>query len=72
MTQNDFLKFAFEEAMNDMNPNSLEPEVARKTLEVGMRGYAEREGCKFTDEEIAKTIDAGLAELDKAKADFTY
>ena len=33
MTQNDFLKFAFEEAMNDMNPNSLEPEVARKTLE---------------------------------------
>ena len=30
MTQNDFLKFAFEEAMNDMNPNSLEPEVAKE------------------------------------------
>ncbi len=72
MTQNDFLRFAFEEAVNDLNPNSLEPDVARETLEVGMKAYAEREGCKFTDEEIAKTIDAGLAELAKAKTDFNY
>ena len=72
MTQNDFLRFAFEEAVNDLNPNSLEPDVARETLEVGMKAYAEREGCKFTDEEIAKTINDGLAELTKAKTDYNY
>ncbi len=72
MTQNDFLRFAFEEAVNDLNPNSLEPDVARETLEVGMKAYAEREGCKFTDEEIAKTINDGLAELAKAKTDYNY
>ena len=68
MTQNDFLRFAFEEAVNDLNPNSLQADVAKETLKVGMKAYAEREGCKFTDEEIEKTIENGLAELNEAKA----
>ena len=72
MTQNDFLRFAFEEAVTDLNPNSLQADVAKETLKVGMKAYAEREGCKFTDEEIEKTIENGLAELNEAKADFTY
>ena len=55
MTQNDFLRFAFEEAVNDLNPNSLQADVAKETLKVGMKAYAEREGCKFTDEEIEKS-----------------
>ncbi len=32
MTQNDFLRFAFEEAVNDLNPNSLQADVAKETL----------------------------------------
>ena len=68
ITQKDFLRFAFEEAINEVNPNSIERDVVKPIIKTGMQAYADREGCKFTDEEIAETIEAGLAELDAAKA----
>lgn len=72
ITQKDFLRFAFEEAINEVNPNSIKREVAEPIIKTGMQAYAEREGCKFTEEEIEETIKAGLAELDAAKADFEH
>mgnify|MGYP007029433900 CR=1 FL=1 len=63
MTQNDFLRFAFEEAVNDLNPNSLQADVAKETLKVGMKAYAEREGCKFTDEEIENIVQEHFREF---------
>lgn len=72
ITQKDFLRFAFEEAVNEVNPSAIDRSAAEATVETGMRAYAEREGCKFTDEEIAETIAAGLDELEKAKEDFAH
>ncbi len=72
IAQKDFLKFAFEEAINEVNPNAVEKDVAKATIATGMKAYADREGCTFTDAEIAETIDAGLAELEKAKEDFEH
>ena len=50
ITQKDFLKFAFEEAINEVNPNSVDKDVAKATIATGMKAYADREGCTFTDE----------------------
>ena len=72
ITQKDFLKFAFEEAINEVNPNSVDKDVAKATIATVMKAYADREGCKFTDEEIAETIEAGLKELDKANEDYEH
>ena len=72
MTQNDFLRFAFEEAITEVNPNAIDPEDAEAIIKTGMQAYAEREGRKFTDEEIKETIKAGLAELNAAKADYEH
>ncbi len=72
ITQKDFLKFAFEEAITEVNPNAVDKDVAKATIATSMKAYADREGCKFTDAEIAETIAAGLAELEKAKEDFEH
>ena len=72
ITQKDFLKFAFEEAINEVNPNSVDKDVAKATIATGMKAYADREGCEFTDEELAVTIEAGLKELDKANVDYEH
>ena len=56
ITQKDFLRFAFEEAINEVNPNSIERDVVKPIIKTGMQAYADREGCKFTDEEIAEGI----------------
>ena len=72
ITQEDFLNFAFEEAINEVNPNAVDKNVLKATIKTGMMAYAEREGCHFTDEEIAKKIEEGIAELDMAKKDFDF
>jgi predicted transcriptional regulator len=72
ITQNDFLNFAFEEAINEVNPNAVEKDVLKATIKTGMMAYAEREGCHFTDEEVAEKIEEGIAELDSAKKDFEF
>ena len=36
ITQKDFLKFAFEEAINEVNPNSVDKDVAKATVETNI------------------------------------
>lgn len=72
ITQKDFLQFAFEEAITSVNPSSVDKETAKAVIKTGMMAYADREGCKFTAAEVAETIEAGLAELEKSGEDFSH
>lgn len=72
ITQKDFLQFAFEEAITSVNPNSVDKDTAKAVIKTGMMAYADREGCKFTAEEVAETIEAGLAELENTKEDYSH
>ncbi len=70
--KNDFLKFAFEEAINSVNVNSLREDVVQDTIATGMKAYAQREGMEFSKEEIEETIAKGLSALNKAGDDFKF
>ena len=37
ITQKDFLRFAFEEAINEVNPNSIERDVVKPIIKTGMQ-----------------------------------
>ena len=67
------LDFAFNEAVNTLNPNSMiDEKLLFAALETAMNGYAAREGYEFTPEEVKATIVAGLETLKKSGVDFKF
>lgn len=68
----DLLRFAFEEATNAVNVNSVDEKIAESVIKTGMRAYAHREGFEFSEREIKETIREGLGTLKEAGADFRF
>lgn len=74
MSKKEMLDKAFEEAVTEVNVNSLEGEgdAIEEVITTHMKAYAEREKVEFTDEEISATIVAGLKTIHEAGKDFSY
>lgn len=70
ITKKDFLDYAFESALNSVNFNSMQDEIAEDVIATGMKAYAADQGISFTDEEIHATIVAGIESMRAAGADF--
>lgn len=70
ITKKDFLDYAFESALNSVNFNALQDEIAEDVIATGMKAYAADQGISFTDEEIHATIIAGIESMKAAGKDF--
>ncbi len=64
-----YLDFAFEKTVNTL-PTMLQGREALNLIATGMRAYAKENNYTFTDEQIMETIKKGIAELEKAGADY--
>ena len=64
------LDYAFEEAVRTLNVFTLENTLLKDAIFTSMKGYADRKGYEFADEDIKATIVAGLDTLKKSGADF--
>lgn len=64
------LDYAFEEAVRTLNVFTLENTLLKDAIFTSMKGYADRNGYEFADEDIKATIVAGLDTLKKSGADF--
>lgn len=64
-----YLDFAFETTVNTI-PTMLQGKEALTFISTGMKAYAKENNYTFTDEQIMATIKKGIAELEKAGADF--
>ena len=70
MSANKYLDFAFETAVDAIDVGAFKPEDTLKIIITGMKSYRDRNGFKFSDEEIRERAVAGLKELAVAEADF--
>lgn len=71
-SKKNFLDFAFEEAIKNVNIAGIEDSILMDTLITGMHAYADKVGQTFTEEEMRATIVAGLETLRKAGHDFSF
>lgn len=69
-TQKDFLEFAFQEAVENVNIGALKKDEIIDVIKTGMQTYAEKNNQKFTPEEIEEKIASGLKEMKAAGKDF--
>ena len=46
INQNDFLNFAFEEALNELNSSAVDKDVLSDAIMPGIMPYAEIEACE--------------------------
>ena len=69
-TREDLLNYAFETVQNTLNLGAFSDADALNYVITGMKGYAQRAGYDFTDEEIIEKAAAGIKELRHASADF--
>ncbi len=71
-TQKDFLEFAFQEAVGNVNIASLKETEIIDVIKTGMKSYAAKNNQTFTMEEIEKKIAEGLKEMNIAGKDFSF
>ena len=73
MSKKELLDKAFNEAVTEVNVNSMETDnITEEVLATSMRAFAEREKVDFTEDEIKATIIAGLETMKEVGKDFTY
>lgn len=68
--EEDYLEMAFQYAASTLDLGGFKHEDALKFAITGMKDYATRNGHALTDEQIRAKAQAGLAELERATADF--
>ncbi len=69
-TEEDYLDYAFQYAASTLDLGAFKPEEALQFAVTSMRDYAQRNGHDLKLEDIKARAKKGIAELDRAAADF--
>ena len=69
-TNDEYLEMAFQYAASTLDLGGFKHEDALQFAITGMKDFAVRNGYNLTDEQIRAKAQSGLAELDRAAADF--
>ncbi len=69
-TEADYLDYAFQYAASTLDLGAFKPEEALQFAVTSMKDYAKRNGHDLKDEDIKARAKKGIAELDRAAADF--
>ena len=69
-TKEQFLSFAFHEALAEVNLGNADESIVLEGIITGMHAYSDREGQNFTEKEMKEYAEQGLKKIKEAGDDF--